>query len=551
MYKIKAISSLEKVMPTDNADKFVSLTRLRGLRGERVSFQIVISYVKDGPCDYFMRGCGKFEVHSSLKKHLNMSRVGFVPVMLPAYTERSDYDYISKAPGMFPDVLYPLKHNDELDLQIYTPTVLMAVVDIPEDCKPGTHKIEFVLTAKSGQHCNLIVDIDVEALTIKKNDLIFTQWFHSDCIADYFHVKMMSEKHWKLIEAFIKTAARTGITMLLTPLFTPALDTAIGAERPTMQLIGITKKGKKYSFDFTLLERWVSMCHKYGIEHFEMTHLFTQWGAAKCPKIIVNIDEKDVKEFGWHTDAMCDAYKNFLSQFLPALTKKLRDMGIADKTYFHISDEPSPDAFDSYMEKHDFVAPFLKGFKVIDALSHVEFFQKGIVKYPVCSTSSIEPFLEEDIPERWCYYCCSQGNWVGNRFIAMPSYRNRILGVQMYLADIKGFLQWGFNFYNTALSKEHIDPYRVTDSDMAFPAGDPFSVYPYKNSAIESIRTVVFYQAIQDRMLLKMLEEKIGKDEVQKLIEEYAGEKITFKEYPRNNVFLESLHDRIIELLAK
>ena len=91
----------------------------------------------------------------------------------------------------------------------------------------------------------------------------------------------MSERHWKLIEQFIKTAARTGITMLLTPLFTPPLDTAIGTERPTMQLVRVVKTGEKYTFDFTLLERWVKLCRKYGIEYFEMSHLFTQWGSLR------------------------------------------------------------------------------------------------------------------------------------------------------------------------------------------------------------------------------------------------------------------------------
>ena len=49
------------------------------------------------------------------------------------------------------------------------------------------------------------VVVSVKNAVIDKNDLIFTQWFHCDSIADYFGVKMMSERHWKLIEQFIKT----------------------------------------------------------------------------------------------------------------------------------------------------------------------------------------------------------------------------------------------------------------------------------------------------------------------------------------------------------
>ena len=46
----------------------------------------------------------------------------------------------------------------------------------------------------------------------------------------------------------------------------------------------------------------------------------------------------------------------------------------------------------------------------------------------------------------WVYYCCGQGYKVSNRFIAMPAWRNRILGVQLYKYKMEVFLHWGYNF---------------------------------------------------------------------------------------------------------
>lgn len=60
----------------------------------------------------------------------------------------------------------------------------------------------------------------------------------------------------------------------------------------------------------------------------------------------------------------------------------------------------------------------------------------------------------------------------------MPSARNRIMGVLMYLYRIEGFLHWGYNFYNSMFSIEHIDPFFDTHAGFAFPSGDPFLVYP-------------------------------------------------------------------------
>ena len=75
------------------------------------------------------------------------------------------------------------------------------------------------------------------------------------------------------------------------------------------------------------------------------------------------------------------------------------------------------------------------------------------------------------------YYCCGQYKKVANRFFSMPSARNRILGVQLYKYNIKGFLQWGYNFWYSQFSLSEIDPYLTTDSGGAFPSGDPFTKY--------------------------------------------------------------------------
>ena len=73
----------------------------------------------------------------------------------------------------------------------------------------------------------------------------------------------------------------------------------------------------------------------------------------------------------------------------------------------------------------------------------------------------------------------------------MPSYRNRIAGLLCYKFGLKGFLQWGYNFYNTQLSLETVNPYACTDGGRAFPSGDPFSVYPEGEGCTESLRLSV------------------------------------------------------------
>ena len=131
------------------------------------------------------------------------------------------------------------------------------------------------------------------------------------------------------------------INLLLTPVFTPPLDTEIGGERPTVQLVGVHLTGGVYSFDFTNLARWVSICRSSGIADLEIAHLFTQWGAKATPKIIADVDGVQKRLFGWNVPASSPAYRRFLEAFLPALIAELGRLGYSkDHLYFHISDEP-------------------------------------------------------------------------------------------------------------------------------------------------------------------------------------------------------------------
>ena len=552
MIRAKAVSSLEKIMLTNKLGDFSQVTVLPAARGERVSFQVI---AEDPVEAGVKRAMGlHLSLRSGLSRHIRGYWVGQVPAQMPVYAERYSGEYITAEPSLIPDVLYPLK-KQKYYTQPYSLVNFLFTVQVPRDLEPGKYPVYITLTGVAdGVAAKVKVVIDVKKAVIGESDLKYTQWFHCDSIADYFGVKMQSRRHWQLMERFIRTAAHTGVNMLLTPIFTPPLDTAVGTYRPTMQLVDVEKNGDCYTFGFEKLERWVELCQKYGIRYFEMAHLFTQWGAWATPKIEATVGGKKERIFGWDVPSDSPAYADFLRQFLPALVTELDRLGIKETCYFHISDEPvkgsdRPD-YVNYAYAKELVKPLLSGCRIMDALSHVDFFDNGLIEYPVPATDKITPFLERDMQERWCYYCCSQGKLVANRFLAMPSYRTRVTGLQLYMQDMEGFLHWGFNFYYSRHSEFKIDPYQVTDGVHAWPSGDPFSVYPYEDGAIESLRTVVFYEGLQDRMLLKALEAKIGGEAVKAMVREIAGCQVTFTECLDAHT-LTSVHDRALELLDK
>ena len=208
------------------------------------------------------------------------------------------------------------------------------------------------------------------------------------------------------------------MNMILTPAFTPPLDTPVGAERDTVQLVDVVKEGNRYSFDFSKLDRYIALAKKNGIHWFEHSHFFTQWGAKAAPKVVAEENGQLHRIFGWDTQADGPAYTQFLHQYLDALIPHLKALGVDQNFYYHISDEPVETQLDSYRRAKAVVADQLKEYHLFDALSHVEFYEQGIVMTPVAVTSTVSDFIgkAEDL---WTYYTGFQSFAYANRLTAM------------------------------------------------------------------------------------------------------------------------------------
>ncbi len=545
MHELIIPTTLGRIFP-DQVLEGEKRLRLTAIAGETVSCQIAWrSHAERGSTRIQLKTEGTLATWARLRT------VGLVPSAYPAHPDRDEH-YERTAPGLFPDVLEDLAkaagvsvagqwRSGWVDLQV------------PESADEDLYTLEIQLTDLENLELGRVsIELQVLPGTLPAQKLLHTEWFHTDCLADYYAVEPRSDAWWEIVGNFARCAAERGINMLLTPVFTPPLDTRVGAERTTVQLVNITETDGQYSFDFRDLERWVRMCQTAGIRYFEMPHLFTQWGAGFAPKIVVTTAAGEEKRFGWHTEATSEQYRDFLEQFLPALIAELGRLEIKEQTLFHISDEPGIGSLDAYQAAANQVRPLLEVFTVIDALSNIELYKEGAVRHPVVATNHIEDFLAEDIKDLWAYYCTSQGKLVSNRFFGMPLHRTRILALQLYKFNIKGFLHWGFNFYNSVLSIRPIDPYRVTDADSAFPSGDAFVVYPGKDGKPEeSIRLMVMARAMQDLRLLEYLESLTGRDFVLELIEKDLDSPLTFAEYPHDAHYQEALMNRVREAIAE
>lgn len=539
-----------KVFPDEPVLEEWTRSQFEGFQNETISFQAAFC----GTAEYDRRPV-VLRAESPLKKQIRIRTVLSVPVRLAALPGADD-NYLRTTPGLYPDLLRDQRAENPLAiLRVQTEQWQSFWIDVePEDeCEPGVYPVELRLVTADDETVLASASVSVTILPgrLPAQKLIRTHWFHTDCLAEYYRVPVFSEEHWTIIENFIRTAVRRGCAMIFTPLFTPPLDTAPGGERLTVQLVDVHVCKGAYTFGFDRLERWVEICRRCGVAYLEMSHLFTQWGAAAAPKIIATVDGEEKRLFGWETDAHGEAYAHFLSEFLPALMEKLNELGVAERAYFHISDEPSLDHLENYRHACSLVKPYLQGRPVIDALSDFAFYQTGALEKPVVAIDHLEPFLQAGVPGLWTYYCVGQYRDVTNSFMAMPAARTRMLGVQMYRYQLEGFLQWGYNFYHTQLSLANLNPYEVTDAGGVFPSGDAFQVYPGADGKPEeSIRFMLNHLAMQDLRALEALETLQGREHVLRLLEECAQGPLTLTDYPRDTVFFDRLRQRVNKELS-
>ena len=550
MKVIKQISSLEKVRIGDSMN-MPEVTHAKVLCGERYSYQITA--VSD------VTLVGKFVLESPLLPYIRTYAVNQSVMDHPSTIAVKEIDFITDEPGLMPDLLTPLsEQNDVLQIRSYygkvasNPVTVWIEVNIPRDMAVGEYPITAKLIQDDGTVLfTKVMTVEVLNATVEEQTLLYTRWFYADCISNYHGVEIYSDEHFALIENYLREAVDVGINMILVPIHTPPLDTAVGTTRPCVQLVDIKKEGDTYLFGFEKLRRFIEIAKRAGIKYFEMAHMFSQWG-AKCAANIM-VEENGVKDymFGWHVAATDPRYQEFLRQYVAAVYGELEALGVADVTYFHISDEPRTESIEAYKAAADIIRPLIGKSRTFDALSHYDFYEQGLVECPVTYIPQIEEFLKHDIPNQWAYYCCDPQTVYTNSLMAMTSHRTRILGILLYKFNIKGFLHWGLNFYNSCLSLSEINPYVTTSANGAYPSGDAFILYPSKTGAYPSIRGKITYEAIGDLNLCRTLEKYIGREAVIKMIDGLAGGDVRFDDYPRDSAYLPALRDAMISEIEK
>ena len=543
----RMISSLEKVLPHKRVEDYKCFTRASALLGEKISLQVIFA---NAPGDK-TRTLIAPKLSGELAKYATVRRVLGVPVTLPSLVE-NDGNYIDTAPGIYPDILLPLSYGGSVRTNAAILSNLWIDIDIPTDTDalPDFPTLTVSLVDSYDDEALLFSDtftLELVRAVLPERELYYTRWLYTDCLASYYDVEVWSKEHWEIIENYVRTAVKIGIDTMLTPLLTPSLD----GERMLTQLVKIAKKDNEYSFNFSRVDKWIDMCDRAGIKHFEIAHLFSQHGATNALKVLATVDGEEKLIFTTSDSSRNPEYINMLRALLSSFIEHMKMRGDDKRCIYHISDEPPIDKIDCYRAAKNALADILDGYKMIDALSDLDYYAEGLVECPVPETDYAENFWKAGVKDFWVYYCGGPGGEnYSNSFIAMPSWRTRSIGMQMYKYNVSGFLHWGYNFYNNCNSERSLNPYVDLSGENWVPAGDTFIVYPDKNGeAIESLRAVVTYHALEDLRAMKLCESYYSHSVVVEAIEEILGEELRFNRCALSAKEMIGIREKINEMI--
>jgi hypothetical protein len=427
-------------------------------------------------------------------------RVGYVPVRhLSTETPMQELEGVGYLPGLAPDPLFP---EPQIHAGPCETNAFWINVDVPAEARPGRYRLLLRLSAEGEALPELEATVVVHRATLSpRRDFPVTHWFYADALCDWYRTELWADSFWPLLDAYLRDLAAHGQDTSHIPAFTPPTD---GVKRPT-QLVRVTQRGDRYSFDWSLVRRWVKAARAAGLSRLEWNHLFTQWGAKYAIRIYDGHGETRSLLWPPETPGTSPIYRHFLSQYLPEFKRFLDQEGLLEYSFFHLSDEPhGEEHLRNYRAARQMLRELAPWMKVMDALSQIEFAREGLTDIPIPILDEAPRFVAEGFPA-WTYFCSGPRGRYLNRLLDTPLPKIRMSGWLFYRNRARGFLHWGYNYWYRSQTTELIDPYQVNDA-LWWPGwapGDPFQVYPGEAGPIDSLRWEVWGESLQDYALLQ------------------------------------------------
>ena len=189
--KIQIVSSLEKIFP-NSGDDLSSFDFFSMLKNEKKSFQLVFKAEKGEKIE--------FSVESPLEKNMRFSYVKLIPAKMTLPYKYDDY-YLDSDRREFPDLLEPMEGYSFTAKYNGLNSVW---VQISGDISAGSYESIFSCGGDTA-----VINTEVIDAKLPDQELIYTNWFHTDCLMSYYGFSAFSKEYWQCTENFLRARQNT------------------------------------------------------------------------------------------------------------------------------------------------------------------------------------------------------------------------------------------------------------------------------------------------------------------------------------------------------
>jgi hypothetical protein len=417
----------------------------------------------------------------------------------------SDYPYRAQAlrcesradaAWLMPDRLEPF---ERFDVAAGTVRPVWISMDIPETTEPGTYTGDLQLTSSS-ESVTLRMKVNVQQPVLPRAQtwsFRLDLWQNPWVVARYYDLEPWSDQHKALLEQHLKLYAEAGGKYVTTyAIDSPWQDASYTVEGTMIEWIKQRDGG--WRFDYRIFDEYVSLARRVGIDRAITIYTLLPWGHRF--RYLDEVTGNYVYETWPPTSP---AYRSVWHTFLDDLGRHLKDKDWLESTYLGINENPLEDTLAAIrvIKEHspDWRITYAGDWHPeLDSL--VDDYSSAFGKEP--EDNAIQARTARGGSSTFYVACMPPAP---NTFVFSPPAEARWLGWYAVARGYDGFLRWAYDAWPA-------DPQRDA-RHVAWPAGDPYLVYPGGNSSVrlEKLREgIVDFEKI--RLLRAMLSESADPD---------------------------------------
>lgn len=418
-----------------------------------------------------------------------------------------------------------LKSDQVADVKADVPSGVFIRFEIPKDLAPGEYTGFFKIV--SAKLFDDEVLVDKIKYTVRVVDIILPEsrdysmsldiWQHNCNIARKAGVSIWSDRHFAIIEQYLKTLSVLGAdtaTVVVAEIPWIGQRCFLNKETPAnlfeYSMIRVCcNPDKSFLYDYSVLDRYVELCFQYGIDKkIDVFGLLSNW-------VSVNdgfCNFTDTPEAIRIRYSMPDGSYKYMKKkadienYVKALYEHFQEKGWVDKVRI-VADEPGdPEKLSKSIRMFRRLAPEFQYKVAFGRKSFFDQFADEIDEFCILLTGLTQAvdawkqIIREDKRHRFtCYVCCIPE--YPNAYISSDLLETRYLAILADYFRLAGFLYWGYTVWPSDLGKD------IRYS--SFPAGDTNFVYPGGDMhPLLSLRYMALRRSIEDYELLGMLRKR-------------------------------------------